>query len=84
MDLLVLCLIAAAIAVFAHLRIRSFVGATMLVGVTASVLYQATVLVRLGYVDEFVSIALIVGAAICVAVATLTGMVVRLWRRKRP
>jgi hypothetical protein len=84
MGLLALCGIAAVISVPAHWWLSSFPLAVVVSAVTASLVFQVSVSLQLGYVDKFVSIAFVVGIVVSTLVSTLVGGLTRRWKRKVP
>lgn len=67
-----------------HLRIRSFLVASLISGIAASVLLQVADTLHRGYPDKFASIALVFGALLGIVVSAVVGAVVRLWAHNKP
>jgi uncharacterized membrane protein YfcA len=80
-DLVIVGLIAAGLALPAHVLLRSFAAATLISGVVASGLNQVLVWYRFGAVDKFLVPTIIATAVIGCMVSAIVGGGVRSWRR---
>lgn len=84
MNLWVLVIIVAGLAIPAHLWFRSFVIATLSSALLAAVLYQVAVSLRLGYLDKFIAVAFIVTFFVGAVISVVVGAGLRLWSRRHP
>lgn len=82
MGVLVFVIVAATLAVVAHLFIRRFVLAVLLSSMGSSVLFQLIVWIQLGYLDPFAPIAFIVTLVLAVLISAMVGALFSVMRTK--
>lgn len=80
-GILILLGISAVVAAVTHCFYRRYIIACLLSAFVATLLFQIAVFLRLGYLDPFFPIAVVVGGSISFVIALVVGGVVRRFQR---
>ena len=70
-------------AVVCHSLVRRTYLASVLAGIASSILFQVGAFIDLGYLDPFVPVALVFGAACAGVIALLVGAMFHLFRKQK-
>ena len=81
-GILILCAISIASGAICHLITRHYFVASAVAGVTSCILFLCLDRIRIGHLDPFFPIAFVVGSALAMAIALLTGVPFLLLRRR--
>jgi hypothetical protein len=79
-GILILLGISGVVATVTHCFYRRFIGACFLSAFVATLLFQIAAFLRLGYLDSFFLIAVVVGGSISFVIALVVGAVFRKFR----
>ncbi|MBJ7258012.1 MAG: hypothetical protein JHD33_00620 [Chthoniobacterales bacterium] len=79
-GILMLLCISAGVAMVTHCFYRRYIMACFLSAFVATLLFQIAVFLRLGYLDSFFLIAVVVGGSISFVIALVVGAVFRKFR----
>ena len=71
---LIFCIVSIIVAYIAHKNIRQYILASLVAGISSSVIYQILGVFVLGYLDPFFIIAFVVGTVIAIIIACIVGI----------